>query len=254
MALPCQSLYNFGVVFPAAPSSEDRLHHAEPAPQTFQDLPLGRRTLWSLDQIGYVTPTPIQAQFIPVAITGVDVIGQAQTGTGKTAAFLLPILEQLRSEPPDPQALVLAPTRELAAQIQAEGSRLADGRGISLISLCGGHSMRNQIEDLRHGCQIAIGTPGRVLHHLRTGELRVQDVRHVVLDEADRMLDIGFRPDIEKILRRCPTERQTLLLSATMPPPVERLAHRYMRDPQRVDLSEGGIVTTHIRQHYVTVD
>ncbi len=224
-----------------------------PEVESFADLPLDRRALLALERIGYEQPTPIQAKFIPEAATGRDCIGQAQTGTGKTAAYLLPILQRIHTDGLDPQAIVLAPTRELAVQIVYEGERLANGFGVYFGTLVGGHSLRKQIEDLRRGCQIVVGTPGRVIHHLRNGDLPVRDIRHVVLDEADRMLDIGFRPDIEKILRQLPRERQTLLLSATMEPPVRRLASRYMVNPVEVEIPAETKTVESIRQTYFAV-
>jgi ATP-dependent RNA helicase DeaD len=208
----------------------------------------------ALEGVNYETPSPIQAAFIPIAIRGVDCTGQARTGTGKTAAFVIPILERIDLGTPQLQALVLTPTRELSEQVSEEAKKLSGESLCRTVCCVGGREIRKQIDGLKKGAHLVVGTPGRVIDLINRGVLKLNEIRIVVLDEADRMLDIGFRPDIEKILRRCPTERQTLLLSATMPPPVERLAHRYMRDPQRVDLSEGGIVTTHIRQHYVTVD
>ena len=161
-------------------------------------------------------------------------MGQAQTGTGKTAAFGIPILEQLKPhrKAAPPQALVLVPTRELAVQVRDECIKLAEGRHMQIIAVYGGKPIRQQIEQLAQGAAMVVGTPGRVLDLMSRGTLMLGDVRFVVLDEADRMLDIGFRPDIEKILRRCPQSRQTLLLSATIPPPVKRLAERYMREPE----------------------
>jgi ATP-dependent RNA helicase DeaD len=205
--------------------------------------------------VGYETPSPIQAEFIPVALTGRDCIGQARTGTGKTAAFVLPILERIDLEAPAAQALVLAPTRELSEQVANEARRLSANRACRTAVLVGGRPIHKQIADLRQGVQIAVGTPGRIIDLIQRRVLDLTTVQVVVLDEADRMLDIGFRPDIEKILRRCPAERQTMLLSATLPPPVERLALRYMRDPLRVDLSSDAISHTDtIEQYYATVD
>jgi ATP-dependent RNA helicase DeaD len=233
------------------------LHSTEQAERVierFDDLPLDQMTLESLKKIGYEVPTPIQAKFIPPAVTGADCIGQAQTGTGKTAAFILPILQLIGPSGPQPLVLVLAPTRELAIQIEGEARRLADGRGLRIVSLCGGHPLRKQINELMRGCQIVIGTPGRVIHHIRAGVLKLGKIRHVVLDEADRMLDIGFRPDIERILHSVPTQRQTLLLSATMHPPVRRLANRYMHDPIVIEIAPEQTTVSSIRQSYFTVD
>ncbi|HTQ38554.1 MAG TPA: DEAD/DEAH box helicase [Pirellulales bacterium] len=204
----------------------------------------------------YSQPTPIQAGLIPRALAGVDVLGQARTGTGKTAAFAIPILEQLDlgKKHPGPQALVLVPTRELAVQVREEVIKLSHGRKVHAVALYGGKPIKGQIEKLRRGVEVVIGTPGRVLDHLARGTLGLRDLKMVVLDEADRMLDIGFRPDIEKILRNCPQSRQTLLLSATVPPPVERLAKRYMRDPEVQNFSPKDVAVETIEQFYFTVD
>jgi ATP-dependent RNA helicase DeaD len=219
----------------------------------FHDLPLHPSLLDVLDRIGYITPTPIQAAFIPHALNGVDVIGQAQTGTGKTAAFLLPILHAIQEDAPGPQALVLAPTRELAVQIAAEAEKLAQGMTIRSVAIYGGSGFRAQLDALRDGAQLVIGTPGRIIDHIRRGTLVLDRIRFAVLDEADRMLDIGFRPDIEKILRRCPRDRQTMLLSATMTPPVRRLAQRYMHDPVMVDVAPEKLHVESIHQCYISV-
>jgi ATP-dependent RNA helicase DeaD len=225
----------------------------EESASTFQDLPLVPPLQSALDRAGYQTPTPIQAAFTPKALAGHDVIGQAPTGTGKTAAFLLPILNGIREEAPGPQAVVLAPTRELAVQIAAEAEKLAYGMNIRPVAIYGGQRYGAQFAALREGAQLVIGTPGRILDHMGRGSLTFQHVRFAVLDEADRMLDIGFRPDIEKILRRCPRDRQTMLLSATVPPPVRRLAERYMRDPVLVDLSPKRLSVDSISQRYISV-
>jgi ATP-dependent RNA helicase DeaD len=225
-------------------------------PQTgFHALSLSPSVLAALSKASYFEPTPIQAALIPVALSGRDVIGQAQTGTGKTAAFLLPFLNTWRDvNLPGPQALILAPTRELVVQVSEEAKKLAPSRHCRAIPIYGGQRFGQQLSEIKRGIDIAVGSPGRVLDHLSRGTLSLHGVRYVVLDEADRMLDIGFRPDIEKILRRCPTERQTLLLSATLPPPVLRLAHRYMRDPEHINLSPTKVAVENVRQSYVTVD
>ncbi len=220
----------------------------------FEDLGLSQGTLETLEQIGYKTPSPIQAAFIPIAIEGVDCTGQARTGTGKTAAFVLPILERIDLDNRNTQALVLAPTRELSEQVANEARRLTYQKSCHTAVLVGGRPIRDQLDDLRRGVQLAVGTPGRIIDLIHRRALDLSTVKIAVLDEADRMLDIGFRPDIEKILRYCPKQRQTLLLSATMPPPVERLAKRYMRNPQRVDLSQDSITVETIEQYYATVD
>lgn len=220
----------------------------------FEDLGLSPATLEILTSIGYETPSPIQLNFIPLALTGRDCTGQARTGTGKTAAFMLPILERVDFRRPSVQALVLAPTRELAEQVAAEGQRLAPRSMSPPAVLVGGKPIKPQINALERGAQLVVGTPGRVLDHIARRILKLDQLGFAVLDEADRMLDIGFRPDIERILKRCPTDRQTLLLSATMPPAVERLAKRFLRDPQRIDLSEDSITVDTVDQFYSTVD
>jgi len=210
--------------------------------------------LEALRGVNYANPTPIQAALIPIAITGRDCTGQAQTGTGKTAAFVIPILEQIDHTNPDVQALVLCPTRELSEQVAEEAKRLAAEHDCNPALLVGGRPMGAQLAALRDKGTIVVGTPGRVIDHLRRGSLNLDHLKIAVLDEADRMLDIGFRPDIERILRRCPRERQTLLLSATMPPEVERLALRYQRDAERIDLSNNSVACDRVEQFYCTVD
>jgi ATP-dependent RNA helicase DeaD len=221
----------------------------------FRNLSLSPDLLAALDRAGYCEPTPIQAALIPEALAGRDVIGQAQTGTGKTAAFLLPFLNRWRDDNrPGPQMLVLAPTRELVVQVAEEAAKLSPNKNCRAVPIYGGQRFREQLSLLRRGCNIAVGSPGRVIDHLRRGTLSLQFVRYVVLDEADRMLDIGFRPDIERILRQCPTRRQTLLLSATLPLPVLRLAQRYMVEPVNINLSPEKVTVENIRQSYFTVD
>ena len=210
----------------------------------------------SLVKVGYEEATPVQAGVIPKAIEGVDVIGQARTGTGKTASFVIPILERLPTDAKthEPQALILVPTRELAVQVREEANRLAYGHKARCVAVYGGKPIRTQITRLQRGSEIVVGTPGRVLDLASRGALKLGTLSCVVLDEADRMLDIGFRPDIEKILRQCPKDRQTLLLSATVAPPIERLAKRYMRDPVMLNFSVGDIGAESIDQYYFTVD
>ncbi len=223
--------------------------------QGFHTLALSPAVLDALERVGYIEPTPIQAALIPEALTGRDVIGQAQTGTGKTAAFLLPFLNRWRDDgQPGPEMLVLGPTRELVMQVGEEANRLSPSPRCRTVAIYGGQRFREQLSSMQKGLTIAVGTPGRVLDHLARGTLNFDGVRYLVLDEADRMLDIGFRPDIERILRHCPKDRQTLLLSATLPPPVLRLAQRYMRDPLNINLSPERVTVENIRQLYITVD
>jgi ATP-dependent RNA helicase DeaD len=229
---------------------------AEGAPG-FAELGLSDVMLASLHEAAYDQPTPVQVGMIPRALAGVDILGQARTGTGKTAAFAIPILEQFdgrRKKGGLPQALVLVPTRELAVQVRDEIDKLAHGRRVHCVPVYGGKPIRGQISKLQSGADVVVGTPGRVLDMLGRGALNLAGLKTVVLDEADRMLDIGFRPDIEKILRRCPSDRQTLLLSATVAPPVERLARKYMRDPEVMDFSLQTKTVDTIEQFYFTVD
>ena len=224
-------------------------------PKGFHALPLNSLILSALDRVGYAEPTPIQDALIPHALQGRDVIGQAQTGTGKTAAFLVPFLNTWRDmNEPGPQALVLAPTRELVVQVAEECSKLSPHKRCRAVPIIGGQRFHGQLADLKKGVNLVIGTPGRVIDHLSRGTIQLDRVRYVVLDEADRMLDIGFRPDIEKILRRCPTQRQTLLLSATLPPPVLKLAQRYMHDAVHINLSPAKVTVENIRQTYISVE
>ena len=223
---------------------------------SFRTLGLSAATLAAVDRAGYTMPTPVQAGLIPRAIAGVDVLGQARTGTGKTASFVLPILERMHQpgRTGGPRALVLVPTRELAVQVKDEFEKLAHGSGIHCVAVYGGKPIKGQIDKLAKHPAVIVGTPGRVLDHMSRGTLSFSALDIVTLDEADRMLDIGFRPDIEKILRRCPESRQTLLLSATVPPPVQKLATRYMRDPEILDFSTNELAVETIEQRYFTVD
>ena len=222
---------------------------------TFADLKLSSITQRAIEKLGYETPSPIQAKVIPWALEGYDVIGQARTGTGKTASFAIPILEQL--DPfrlsPLPQALVLVPTRELAAQVHGEFVKLAYGCPTEILEVAGGKHMTRQLRALKAGTQVVVGTPGRVIDHIQRGSLKLSNIWCVVLDEADRMLDIGFRPDIERILRRCPENRQTLLLSATLDGEVQVLAQRYLFEPVHVDCSQKGVTVDTIEQRYLNV-
>ena len=223
-------------------------------PDSFDPLPLSDTMRAALEKAEYQSPTPVQAGVIPIAISGTDVVAQARTGTGKTAAFGIPILERLESHQANgPRAIILVPTRELAVQVRDEIAKLAHGRRITSIAVYGGKPIRGQIEKLQRGVDIVVGTPGRVLDHMTRGTLSFENLEIAVLDEADRMLDIGFRPDIEKILSRCPSERQTLLLSATVPPTVQRLSKRYMRNATALDYSPKDISAETIDQYYFTV-
>jgi len=227
----------------------------EESPSGFPSLALNATVLAALERASYLQPTPIQSAVIPKALAGHDIIGQAQTGTGKTAAFLLPYLNSWReSTNPAPECLILAPTRELVAQIALEAKKLSPSKRCRASAIYGGQRFRQQFIELKQGCAIVAGTPGRVLDHLGRGTLNLDSIKYVVLDEADRMLDIGFRPDIERILRRCTRQRQTLLMSATVPGPVLRLVHRYMVDPVHINLAPERPAVEAIRQSVITVD
>ncbi|MFM8695284.1 MAG: ATP-dependent RNA helicase DbpA [Betaproteobacteria bacterium] len=214
----------------------------KPAPSLdFASLPLPAHVLANLRQLGYAWMTPIQAASLPLALAGKDLIAQAQTGSGKTAAFSLPLLANLNPRRLAVQALVLCPTRELADQVTQEVRRLARAEdNIKVLTLCGGTTMRPQLASLEHGAHIVVGTPGRILDHLERGSLALDAVNTWVLDEADRMLDMGFADDIAAVARHLPppAKRQTLLFSATYPPNVAQLAARYQREPVTVALQE----------------
>ncbi|MFZ4473326.1 MAG: DEAD/DEAH box helicase, partial [Limnohabitans sp.] len=201
----------------------------------FDALPLRAATHSNLTQLGYTQMTPIQAASLHITLAGRDVIAQASTGSGKTAAFALPLVEKLDPAMQDAQALVLCPTRELAEQVTQEIRRLARAVGnVKVVTLCGGVALRGQTQSLEHGAHVVVGTPGRILDHLERGSLQLQAVTTLVLDEADRMLDMGFFDDIAKLVRQCPKDRQTLLFSATYPDGIAKLASQFMREPQNV--------------------
>ncbi|HEV3383194.1 MAG TPA: DEAD/DEAH box helicase [Gemmata sp.] len=235
-------------------------HESAPPPEidpamTFADLKLNRAVIDALTQSKYTHPTPIQEAVIPPALHGKDVIGQAQTGTGKTAAFILPFLNRWRPHRlKGPIGLVMTPTRELALQVAKEAERLAPSKNFNIVPVYGGTGMVKQLKGLTKGCDLVVGTPGRMLDHLQRGSMSLDHVRYVVLDEADRMLDIGFRPDIERILKRCPLKRQTLLMSATVPDTIKRLVNRYMSDPIHLHMTPNTPTVDKIRQMYFTVD
>jgi ATP-independent RNA helicase DbpA len=219
----------------------------------FSGLPLSPAVLANLRQLGYTHMTPIQAASLPLALAGKDLIAQAKTGSGKTAAFALPLLANLNPRRFAVQALVLCPTRELAEQVTQEIRRLARAEdNIKVLTLCGGATMRPQMASLAHGAHVVVGTPGRILDHLSRESLLLDALNTLVLDEADRMLDMGFAEDIAMVVDQCPKARQTLLYSATYPDGVTKLAARYMRDPQEVKLVERH-AGTKIRQRFYEV-
>ncbi|MEY4726622.1 MAG: ATP-dependent helicase DbpA [Pseudomonadota bacterium] len=202
---------------------------------TFASLGLASAALDNLTQLGYAQMTPIQAASLPLTLAGRDLIAQASTGSGKTAAFGIPLVAKLDAAQFDAQALVLCPTRELADQVTQEIRRLARAVGnIKVVTLCGGVALRGQTQSLEHGAHVVVGTPGRIMDHLERGSLSLQGLKMLVLDEADRMLDMGFFDDIAKVARQCPQDRQTLLFSATYPEGIAKLASQFMREPQTV--------------------
>ncbi|MFY8124544.1 MAG: ATP-dependent RNA helicase DbpA [Hydrogenophaga sp.] len=222
-------------------------------PHDFSQLSLSPAMLQNLQRLGYERMTAIQAASLPMALLGRDLIAQAQTGSGKTAAFALPLLTNLNPRRFAVQALVLCPTRELADQVSTEIRRLARAEdNIKLVTLCGGVPLRGQAASLEHGAHIVVGTPGRVMDHLDRGSLDLEALNTWVLDEADRMLDMGFYDDIVRVAQRCPKQRQTLLFSATYPEGITKLAERFMREPQtvRVEATES---TSRIRQRFYEV-
>ncbi|WP_219214988.1 ATP-dependent RNA helicase DbpA [Variovorax boronicumulans] len=213
----------------------------------FGTLPLAPQTLANLTQLGYLQMTPIQAASLPVALLGKDLIAQAKTGSGKTAAFALALLANLNPRRFAVQAMVLCPTRELADQVTTEIRRLARAEeNIKVVTLCGGVALRGQNASLEHGAHIVVGTPGRIMDHLERGNLSLEALNTLVLDEADRMLDMGFFEDIVTVARQCPAERQTLLFSATYPEGIAKLAAQFMKAPQQITVAaqheEGKIV------------
>ncbi|MDQ3555581.1 MAG: DEAD/DEAH box helicase [Gemmatimonadota bacterium] len=223
------------------------------APATFEALELSEQLISVLEGLGYEEPTPIQTEAIPLLLDGRDVIGRAATGTGKTAAFALPMVQRLDTARREVQALILAPTRELAVQVAEAVHQYGKGSGVSVLPVYGGQPIDRQLAALRRGVHVVVGTPGRLLDHIRRGSLDLGGVAYVVLDEADEMLDMGFIEDIEAILEETPSERQTALFSATFPPRIADLAERHMRDPQRVTVRATPMETPLVRQVAYTV-
>ncbi len=221
---------------------------------SFADLGLLPAVCTALDRAGLHIPTPIQAQAIPVALEGKDVVARAQTGTGKTAAFGLPLIQRLAMTPQGrgrrrPRALVLAPTRELAVQVQRSLATYASTTALELTAIYGGASMQGQLRDLRRGVDIVVATPGRLIDHLERGTLDLSAIQVLVLDEADRMLDMGFQPALRRIVPLLPGSRQTLLFSATLSDAVVSLAKAFTTSPTRLDVSEGQLVAATVTHH-----
>ena len=218
---------------------------------TFTELGLSEPILDALTHLGYERPTPIQEQTIPALLAGRDVVGQAQTGTGKTAAFGLPMLQFVDPDDPDVQGLVLTPTRELCIQVTQALRAYGEPRGVEVVAVFGGASIRDQASRLNRGAQIVVGTVGRVLDMINRHHLYLDQARFVVLDEADEMLDLGFLEDVETILGRCPQGRQTGLFSATIPNEIQRLAEKFMYDPVTVRVRAATLTIDTVEQFYV---
>ncbi|WP_301925501.1 DEAD/DEAH box helicase [Corynebacterium glaucum] len=226
---------------------------AEPeAVYPFAELGLPERVVDAVKQVGFEKPSPIQAQTIPHLMEGRDVVGLAQTGTGKTAAFALPVLSQIDTGARHPQALVLAPTRELALQVSDSFQSFADHLGgVSILPIYGGQAYGIQLSGLRRGAQVIVGTPGRVIDHLEKGSLDISNLRFLVLDEADEMLNMGFQEDVERILEDTPDEKQVALFSATMPNAIRRISRDYLNDPVEVTVKSETRTNTNITQRYL---
>ena len=222
--------------------------------QNFNDLPLSRDVLKGIKALGFKTPSPIQAESIMPLLEGRDVIGQAQTGTGKTAAFGIPMIEGVDLSDNSVQGLILAPTRELAIQIADHLMRLSRYTGVKICPIYGGEKINKQINQLKRGVHIVVGTPGRVIDHIQRGTLRLRAVKMVVLDEADRMLDMGFVKDINKILDKTPEKKQMSLFSATMDRNIWKICNKYMIKPEKILVSKDEITLKQIDQKFIRVD
>ncbi|MEU4015913.1 DEAD/DEAH box helicase [Microbacterium sp. NPDC028030] len=233
---------------------EDAVLTDSPATPGFEELGITGPVLKAIKDLGYETPSPIQAATIPTLLAGRDVVGMAQTGTGKTAAFALPVLERLDVSQKTPQALVLAPTRELALQVcEAFESYASKMKGVHVLPVYGGQGYGVQLSALRRGVHVIVGTPGRIMDHLAKGTLDLSQLQYLVLDEADEMLKMGFAEDVEQILAQTPEEKQVALFSATMPPQIRRLAQKYLRDPEEISIKSKTATGTNITQRYLVV-
>ncbi len=218
----------------------------------FEDLNLSKEVQRAIADMGFEEATPIQSQAIPAVLSGKDIIGQAQTGTGKTASFGIPIIETIDDHLKKVQAIVLCPTRELAIQVSEEiGELLKYKKNIKIVPIYGGQSIDRQIRSIQSGVQIVIGTPGRVIDHINRGTLKLNEIKMVVLDEADEMLDMGFRDDIEEILKSVPKERQTVMFSATMPKQILELSKKYLKNPVHIKVVHKEITVPNVNQYYI---
>ena len=224
-----------------------------PRDSKFGELEVSLPIANALEAMGYHEPTPIQSRVVPALLGGKDVVGQAQTGTGKTAAFGIPLAETIDTRDQRVQAVVLTPTRELAVQVTGELSKIGQARGTRVVAIYGGQPIDRQFQSLQMGAHIVVGTPGRMLDHLYRGTLDLGSVMVAILDEADEMLDIGFADDIEDILRRVPASRQTALFSATMPVPIRRMVQKHLRSPEWVRVGTESQVVSDVEQVYCEV-
>ncbi|WP_052676398.1 DEAD/DEAH box helicase [Microbacterium hydrocarbonoxydans] len=235
-------------------TEEDAVPTDAPETPGFEELGITGPVLKAIKDLGYETPSPIQAATIPTLLSGRDVVGMAQTGTGKTAAFALPVLERLDISQKTPQALVLAPTRELALQVcEAFESYASKMKGVHVLPVYGGQGYGVQLSALRRGVHVVVGTPGRIMDHLAKGTLDLSELQYLVLDEADEMLKMGFAEDVEQILAQTPAEKQVALFSATMPPQIRRLAQKYLREPEEISIKSKTATGTNITQRYLVV-
>lgn len=220
---------------------------------TFDELGLSPRVLQAVNEMGFEETTPIQQQAIPIALQGKDLIGQAQTGTGKTAAFGIPMVERFDVDKEHIQGIVVTPTRELAIQVAEELYKIGQSKGITALPIYGGQNIERQIKALRKRPHIIVGTPGRLLDHIRRRTIRLKKIEVVVLDEADEMLNMGFIEDIEKILQETPVERQTLFFSATIPMSLQKIAQRFMRKPEMIGVKSKELTVPSTEQYYMEV-
>lgn len=221
----------------------------------FNDFNISKELLSSIETMGFIQASEIQAKAIPLLLEGKDLVGQAQTGTGKTAAFAIPLIESIDTKVFATQALILCPTRELVVQVAGELKKLTKHqKQISILAIYGGQSINIQLKALKQGCDIVIGTPGRIMDHLRRKTLKLDRVKYLVLDEADQMLDMGFREDMETIIPKTSPDRQTVMFSATMPPELVKLMQRYLQDPVEIKLGGGGQQSKQIKQLYFNIN
>ena len=224
-----------------------------PRDRKFGDIGVSEPVAKALEDMGYTEPTPIQTNVVPVMLSGRHLVGQAQTGTGKTAAFAIPIAETVDGSRNEVQAIVLTPTRELAQQVTTEVAKVAKYRGIRAVSIYGGQPIKRQLDALEEGAHVVVGTPGHIQDHMERGTLHLDKIRIVVLDEADQMLDIGFFPDIRRIMRHTPRNSQRTLFSATVPTIIKRLIYSYFEDPEFITVGPESEPVEHVDQYYCEV-